>query len=217
MQLGAPAMVSRRAAGAPADDGAMARNLAEKRDGGARVRRARLVGAAIVAGVAVGAAVLWYFQPQAALVNHRVNQAAPAAGGFTPAVTQPEATSQPTAAAVAPAPAMTTLLTGSFQSLEHPSSGRALVLGLPDGSRYLRLEDLQTSSGPDVHVVLSPVAAGTDDHAYSHDLLELGDLQGNQGNQNYPIPAGTDLAKYRSAVIYCRRFSVGFAVAGLNP
>ncbi len=45
--------------------------------------------------------------------------------------------------------------------------------------------------------------------------MELGRLKGNLGNQNYEIPAGTDLSKYRNAVVWCARFSVGFGVATL--
>jgi hypothetical protein len=45
----------------------------------------------------------------------------------------------------------------------------------------------------------------------------LGPLKGNRGNQNYTIPAGTDLTKFQSAVMWCRRFLVGFAVAPLLP
>ncbi|MBA3431372.1 MAG: DM13 domain-containing protein [Actinobacteria bacterium] len=36
------------------------------------------------------------------------------------------------------------------------------------------------------------------------------------GDQNYLVPASIDLTQYRSAVVWCRRFSVGLAVAPLN-
>jgi len=52
---------------------------------------------------------------------------------------------------------------------------------------------------------------GTDDA-----FVDLGGLKGNLGSSNYLIPAGTDLSGFRSAVIWCRRFSVGFGVAPLN-
>jgi hypothetical protein len=47
--------------------------------------------------------------------------------------------------------------------------------------------------------------------------VELGSLKANQGNINYSVPAGTNLTTVKSAVIWCRRFSVGFGVAPLNP
>jgi hypothetical protein len=45
---------------------------------------------------------------------------------------------------------------------------------------------------------------------------EVAVLKGNQGSQNYELPAGLDLSKFRSAVIYCKRFSVVFATAELK-
>ena len=48
-------------------------------------------------------------------------------------------------------------------------------------------------------------------------IVELGKLKGNEGDQNYEIPADTDLAKYRAVTIWCRRFSVNFATAPLTP
>jgi hypothetical protein len=42
-------------------------------------------------------------------------------------------------------------------------------------------------------------------------------LKGNLGNQNYTVPAGTDLSEFRSAVLWCKRFSVSFGAADLTP
>jgi hypothetical protein len=38
-------------------------------------------------------------------------------------------------------------------------------------------------------------------------------LKGNVGDSNYRIPEDVDLSGFRTAVIWCRRFTVGFAVA----
>ncbi|MGH2690675.1 MAG: DM13 domain-containing protein, partial [Actinomycetota bacterium] len=102
----------------------------------------------------------------------------------------------------------------SFRSLEHRTTGDAVLLTLPDGSRVLRFEGFETSNGPDLRVYLS---AGSDDASYGReygeDFVELGVLKGNVGDQNYDIPAGTDLSRYRNAVVWCKRFGVGFGVA----
>ncbi|MDP9342876.1 MAG: DM13 domain-containing protein [Actinomycetota bacterium] len=37
------------------------------------------------------------------------------------------------------------------------------------------------------------------------------------GDQDYLVPADIDLTKYRTAVIWCRRFKVGFGVAPIEP
>ncbi|MGE5290995.1 MAG: DM13 domain-containing protein [Micromonosporaceae bacterium] len=69
----------------------------------------------------------------------------------------------------------------------------------------LRLENLVTSNGPDLRVYLSQVPAGGDVHAYRSRFIDLGPLKGNRGSQNCTVPAGTDLSKFKSAVIWCRR------------
>jgi hypothetical protein len=46
--------------------------------------------------------------------------------------------------------------------------------------------------------------------------VELGKLKGNEGDQNYEIPAGTDLTKFRAVSIYCERFNANFGTAPLE-
>jgi hypothetical protein len=76
-----------------------------------------------------------------------------------------------------------------------------------------------TSNGPDVHIVLVQTddANLTKEIATDHlDSVELGQLKGNQGDQNYDLPASVDLQKYNAAVIYCERFHAIFGVARLE-
>jgi electron transfer DM13 len=167
------------------------------------VRRHRaLVAAAAVVAVALAAFVLVYFQPQKAFLDQRVNEALPPAG-------------QPAQSGGWPGPAM--VAGGDFRSLEHETTGHAVIVELADGSRLLRFENLNTLNGPDLHVYLSPVPAGDDARAYGGaGYVDLGRLKGNIGSQNYPLPKDLDLSKFRSAVIWCKRFSVGFGVAPLE-
>jgi hypothetical protein len=48
------------------------------------------------------------------------------------------------------------------------------------------------------------------------DRVELGKLKGNVGDQNYEIPAATDLAKFTTVSIYCERFNANFGAAPLE-
>ena len=114
-------------------------------------------------------------------------------------------------------PRFEVILDGGFLSLEHESRGIARVLEDADGKRFLRFEEFETSNGPDLLVYLSAKEpSGPDDwHGYDADFVDLGPLKGNVGNQNYEIPAGVDLEKYSTAVVWCRRFEVGFAAARL--
>ena len=42
------------------------------------------------------------------------------------------------------------------------------------------------------------------------DIVNLGRLKGNIGNQNYEIPIGIDLAKYNTVLVWCKAFSTLF-------
>jgi Electron transfer DM13 len=110
------------------------------------------------------------------------------------------------------------LAAGSFHTNAHETDGMASIHQLADGTRVLRLTNFKTSNGPDVHVYL--VAANdVNDNATvtSAGFIDLGSLKGNIGDQNYGVPANVDLAKYRAATIWCKRFSVNFGTAPLNP
>ena len=48
------------------------------------------------------------------------------------------------------------------------------------------------------------------------DFVDLGDLKGNIGPQNYEIPADVDLDQYSTVVVWCVRFSTAFGAAALS-
>ena len=84
------------------------------------------------------------------------------------------------------------------------------------GRQVLRLSGFSTSNGPDVRVYLVAANDATDNETVTKaGFVELGKLKGTQGDQNYDIPAGLDLQKYRAVTIWCRRFSVNFGTAPL--
>jgi hypothetical protein len=108
---------------------------------------------------------------------------------------------------------------GMFHGKVHKTSGRATVYKEADGQLVLRLTDFKTSNGPDVHVVLIAAKDADDDANFfksSTQKLELGVLKGNEGDQNYSIPAGTDLDKFQTVSIYCERFNANFGAAPLR-
>ena len=111
------------------------------------------------------------------------------------------------------------LYTGKLEGKIHQTSGRATVYKSMDGKEYLRLSDFTTSNGPDVHVLLvraEDKALGGEIVKGELDGVELGILKGNQGDQNYDLPAGVDLNKYQAVAIYCERFHAIFGVARLE-
>ena len=104
---------------------------------------------------------------------------------------------------------------GQFQDADsfHQGSGSAMIYQLPDGDHVLRFEDFSATNGPDLHVLLSEHPAPASRDEVMGGYIDLGSLKGNVGNQNYQIPAGTDISRYNSVVIYCMPFHVVFSTA----
>jgi hypothetical protein len=165
-----------------------------------------------VAAILVGVG-LFLFQPWKLVVDQTVAEAAPTAAA-------PQAGPAPGGNAADEPAGPVVLSSGTFISHEHATTGTVQILQLADGSRVLRIEDLDTSNGPDLKVWLTdaPVIEGTagwgvfDDGAW----VDLGRLKGNQGSQNYAIPPGTDLGALTSVSIWCQRFAVSFGAAQLS-
>ena len=109
--------------------------------------------------------------------------------------------------------------TGTFHGKVHNTSGRATIYQGEGGKLVLRLTTFRTSNGPDVHVILIAAKDADDDANFlksSTERVELGQLKGNEGDQNYEIPSGTDLTKYQTVSIYCERFNANFGAAPLE-
>lgn len=108
-----------------------------------------------------------------------------------------------------------TQFTGDFFSLAHPQEGTANVLNDGTAQRFLRFEDdFAGDNGPDLNVYLTRADGGRD-VGDSDDYIDLGDLKGNIGSQNYEIPEDVDLTEFDTVVIWCVRFGVSFGAAEL--
>lgn len=112
------------------------------------------------------------------------------------------------------------LVQGSFITHEHSTTGSVKILKYADGSRILRIENLETSNGPKLEVWLTdaPVIKGIDGWRVFDDgkYINLGALKGNIGSQNYVIPSEINLDDFSSISIWCERFSVSFGAAALS-
>ena len=131
-------------------------------------------------------------------------------GAGSGAVTPPPPAAPAAPTTVAPPTEPVRLAAGTFSGLAgHEGTGDAVLYRLPDGSNLVRLENLDLQNGPDLVVYLVPRPGQTElDGAVS-----LGDLKGNKGNQNYPVPADVDPTQYGGVLVWCRAFSVEFAGA----
>jgi hypothetical protein len=104
--------------------------------------------------------------------------------------------------------------TGPLKGLAgHFGRGGASVYRLPDGTFFVRLEDIETPRAPAVFVYLVPRPGQTAPDGG----IDLGSLKGNQGSQNYMVPAGVDISKYQRVLLWCRRFSTPVAAATQTP
>ena len=160
----------------------------------------------------VGGFALYWFAPWNLFIDRRVDEALPGALEQVPAATGPA--DGPTELS---SDGPMTLAQGSFAGLEHATTGTALVIELEDGRRFLRLDGLETSSGPDLRVILTDQPLSDDWDVWDDgELVDLGPLKGNIGSSNYEISPSVDLGVFETAVIWCRRFSVGFGVAPLE-
>lgn len=185
------------------------------------------VGAVLaVAGVVV-------FQPWKLIVDRTVDEALPGVIAEAPAETEPEpAEPRPPLQAPSRAPAAkpaapvtpaepVLLASGELISHEHSTTGTVQVLRLADGSRVLRLRNLDTSDGPLLKVWITDaqvIEGRAGWHVFDDGRhVDLGELKGNIGSSNYPLPRTVELAELTSVSIWCDRFNVSFGAARLKP
>ena len=187
-----------------------------------------------IAGLAlVGWLAFGYFAIQTLFIDDKVNEAgpvfesgavaetgagdAPAADASPPPVESAgDAPTAPTTEAPV-VPQVVTVFSGDFIDRDHPTEGTAVILNDGTEQRFLRFEDFATDNGPDLNVYLStaPPDASHGDLVAGDNYIDLGDLKGNIGPQNYEIPADVDLGEFRTVVIWCVRFGVAFGAAEL--
>jgi hypothetical protein len=76
--------------------------------------------------------------------------------------------------------------------------------------------DFEVGPGPKFHVYLvpkGPIRASGD--LRDQMFVDLGRLRAFKGSQRYAIPAGLDLSKFQSVIIWCEQFSVLISPADL--
>jgi hypothetical protein len=112
-----------------------------------------------------------------------------------------------------------TIATGTFIHANpsdpvHYGRGRVRVT---EQSVFLE-SDFEVGPGPAYRVYLvtaDGVRTASDVTESEH--ISLGTLRAFKGGQRYAIPAGTDLSRYKSVVIWCEQFSVLISPADLVP
>lgn len=152
----------------------------------------------VFAVVAVVLFVAWYaFRPEGLLINRRVREEMPAANGGSKAQA---------------------VESGAFYGIAHPTEGTATIYRLGDSTLMLRFTNFKTTNGPNVHVYLVAANDAKDNASVRRaNIIDLGPIKGNIGDQNYTLGADVDLSKYRAVSIWCKRFNLNFGAAPLRP
>ena len=136
----------------------------------------------------------WFlFRPEKLFINSTVNEQLPTKSGDVVKV----------------------LSSGEFSSYAHETTGNAKIVKVND-KNYVQLSNFKTSNGPDVHIYLVNGTDSSQDAVKKNGFLDLGVIKGNIGDQNYEVPANTDLNKYQAVSIWCARFAVAFGGASLE-
>jgi hypothetical protein len=96
----------------------------------------------------------------------------------------------------------------------HYGKGRVTVY---EGLLHLE-PDFEVGPGPKFHVYLVPEKEVVPSTNVARTMfVDLGRLKAFKGSQNYEVPAGIDIAKYGSVVIWCEQFGVLISPAMLAP
>ena len=149
---------------------------------------------AVALGVIPVVAVGWFlFRPEKLFINSTVSETLPMKSGDM----------------------VKELSSGEFASYAHETTGSAKIVKVND-KNFIQLSNFKTSNGPDVHIYLVNGEDSSQNAVKKNGFIDLGTLKGNIGDQNYEVPANTDLSKYKAVSIWCARFAVAFGGATLT-
>jgi hypothetical protein len=138
--------------------------------------------------------------------------------------TEPSSLAQSTDSGVSqPTTGAEVLKSGSFVSGEHSTQGMVQLVRQGNQVTLVLDQSFTTSEmGPDLVVILhrsEDVIGSTQPPAYpirEGDYVVLAPLQSYSGAQSYTIPDNINLADYKSAGIWCRKFNATFGAAVLQ-
>ncbi len=88
-------------------------------------------------------------------------------------------------------------------------SGRAILFRNTNGSYDIKLENFNTSNGPDLFVYLSK-------EIMPANFIQLEKLKSTTGNQVYAVPGSPNFAQYKYVCIHCRQYNHLFGYALLQ-
>jgi hypothetical protein len=108
---------------------------------------------------------------------------------------------------------------GRFQRLDPVrwAQGDVTVYEQTDAPGVVRLENFSTARGPDLRVFLSRSTQPqtSEEMRLDEAEIDLGELQGDYGNQSFSLPQAADLTTYNSVVLYSPSLDMIYSYAPL--
>jgi hypothetical protein len=171
-------------------------------------KKTRLIASLVLVTVITGGALLAWTKPWTAFTTVTVNEAS-VSDAYLINPPRENSVNEDAPGEIIDVPIQVAL--GTFQSQNHPTTGSAVIVQLPEAGRVLTLEGFKTDNGPDLRVYL----VSDPENARSGYFVDLAALKGNEGTQNYEIPNDADLDQIVAVSIWCEDFSVPFGYAPL--
>lgn len=121
-----------------------------------------------------------------------------------------------------PLPAMTApgaavVASGSFYPVGQQGHGTVSIYRLPDGGYALRLDKFYVSPNTGLQIQLSTAPSPhSDGDITASQVAVVADLNQTAGSMNFSVPAGVDVTRYRSVVIWCIELRTAYSAASLG-
>lgn len=95
------------------------------------------------------------------------------------------------------------------------AEGSTRLYQLPNGDRILRFEEFLVTPGPDLRVYLLKEKEPLRTEQIQKGFVDLGELKGNVGSQNYFLPKKVETKHFRSVAIYSPSLEILYGTARL--
>lgn len=122
------------------------------------------------------------------------------------------------AVAAVPVSAEEVLYEGSWTGKTNTISGTWRIVD-DGGKKFVVLDDaFKTRKAPDLKLFLTPLGlADVDNHNATRDSALIAQLPEHKGQQKIAIPVSVDLARYKTLIIHCEKYSKLWGGATLTP
>lgn len=108
-----------------------------------------------------------------------------------------------------------TLASGGFTKIGQRTTGTWTLETRADGVYAVLSDDFKARKAPDLKIFLHTAEPGKVNGKNAADGLFVAALKSHKGGQAYKLPAGIDLADYKSFVIHCQQYSKFWAAGSI--